>query len=430
MSIRNVAKLTDVRASRGRSSRSTDAAGEVPPAPRTTTVVYLIALTLIAALSITSYVLTNHIVDRQQGTALLINTAERQRTLSQRITRVAEEVADGTLEPSAGRAELLALADRMEQAQHQLLDGDVTLGMPPARSRSLRTIYFDSPLRLAQQVNVFLAETRAFAKNPAVTLADPDLRAMIAGARAPLPEGLNTAVSQYQAESEHDIRRLDHMMTTSTATMLVVLVLEALLIYRPLFHRLTGAISMLVKTSTTDFLTGSLNRRAFLALAERELARSARLQQPTCLLMADIDRFKVINDTYGHAAGDLVIKHFAGVVQSYLRLEDSVGRIGGEEFGILLPSTNLQGAMLAAERIRERFANTTAAVTPHAQRILATVSLGVVCVTGGSATDLLSQADQLLYRAKEAGRNRVESGMGASVTDLGIDGAAAPDLAH
>ena len=385
-----------------------------PDAPRTTTIIYLAALCIIATISITSHFLTNRIVAQQESTALLVNTAGRQRMLSQRITRIAEEVADGTLDATTGGSALNTLADRMETAQHQLAYGDIPHGMPAATSPRLRAIYFESPLRLENQVNVFLAHTRAFAAKPAVSLSDPDLRAMVAAASIPLLNALDTAVSEYQAESEHDVRHLRHVMSTLTGIMLVVLVLEALLIYRPLFNRLTGAISLLIKASTTDFLTGAMNRRAFLGCVERELSRTDRMHQPVCLLMADIDHFKQINDTYGHPTGDLVIKHFAAIAQTTLRNGDALGRIGGEEFAILMPGTTLAGAQRAAERLRERFGTVTAAVTPHAQRVLATVSMGVVCTSGGTVSQMLAEADALLYRAKQGGRNRVEASLSAT----------------
>lgn len=401
-----------------RRRRDTSAGGETPEVPRSITIIYLVALCLIAGISITSHFLTNRIVAKQESTALLVNTAGRQRMLSQRITRIAEEIADGSIDPRAGRSALGLLADRMETAQHQLTFGDIAHGMPPATSPRLRAIYYEPPLRLESQVNSFLAHTRAFIAKPNATLGDPDLRAMVAAANEPLLNGLDTAVSEYQAASEHDVRHLRHVISTLTGIMLIVLVLEALLIYRPLFNRLTGAISLLIKASTTDFLTGVLNRRAFVSGAERELTGARRKKQSLCLLMADIDHFKQVNDTYGHPAGDLVIKHFAAVCEANLRTGDSVGRMGGEEFAILMPGASLPGAQLAAERIRERFSRTTAAVTPHGQRVLATVSIGVVCATDGTVSHLLAEADALLYRAKQGGRNRVETGHSAAAAEM------------
>ena len=403
-----------------RRQRDKTLARGTPEATRSTTVIYLVALCIIAAISLTSHFLTNRVVSKQENTALLVNTAGRQRMLSQRITRIAEEVADGSTDPATGRNALRMLADRMDMAQHQLAYGDVAHGFLPATSPRLRAIYFGPPLRLENQVNTFLAHTRAFAAKPTVTLADPDLRAMVTAASAPLLNGLDTAVSEYQAESEHDVRHLGHVMTTLTGIMLIVLVLEALLIYRPLFNRLSSAIAMLVKASTTDFLTGAMNRRAFLSSMERELAQSDRMQQPLCLMMADIDHFKKINDTYGHATGDLVIKHFVAIADANLRAGDSLGRLGGEEFGILMPATSLAGAQQAAERIRERFGAITAAVTPQSQRVLATISIGIIGSTGGTASDLLAEADALLYRAKQGGRDRVEVGNSEPVREMHV----------
>ena len=397
--------------------------GGTPEAPRSTTMIYLVALCLIAGVSITSHVLTNRIVAKQESTALLVNTAGRQRMLLQRITRIAEEIADGSLDTTAGREALRMQADRMDLAQRQLVYGDITHGIPAVPSPRLQAIYFAPPLRLQDQVNTFLAHARAFAAKPTVTLADPDLRAMVHASGGPLLNGLDTPVSEYQAESEHDVRHLRHVMGTLTGIMLIVLVLEALLIYRPLFNRLTSVISMLAKSSAQDFLTGAMNRRAFLAVVEAELARASRIQQPICLLLADIDHLKQINDTYGHATGDLVIKHFAAIAEANLRTGDSLGRLGGEEFAILMPGTSLAGAQGAAERMRDRFGGITAAVTPHAQRVLATVSVGVTCTGGGTVSQLLGEADALLRRAKQNGRNCVEAGQSAAASGMPVAGA-------
>lgn len=388
-------------------------------APWSTTVTYLIALLIIATISLSAEFVTQKIIARQEITALMVNTAGRQRMLSQRITRIADEVADGSRDRTAGRAEILVLAGRMEAAQRQLVDGDISHGMLPATSPGLRAIYFGAPIHLEQQVKTFLAHARSFAAQPTPGMGDPDLMALRQAVTAPLLNGLDAAVSEYQAASEQDVHHLRNVMSTLTCLMLTVLLLEALLIYRPLFNRLTGTISLLLKASTTDFLTGAMNRRAFLTAAERATFKARQLHQPLCLLMADIDHFKCINDTYGHPTGDKVIRHFALCVEGSLRKTDCVGRVGGEEFAILLPGTTLHGGMLVAERIRERFASTTAAMTQSEQPVSATVSIGMVCVSAGTLEDMFLQADQLLYKAKNSGRNRVEASRGdlSSVPD-------------
>ncbi|SEC27726.1 diguanylate cyclase [Terriglobus roseus] len=380
-----------------------------PVAPKAATVTYLVALLVIASISLTSHVLTNRIIARQASTALLVNTAGRQRMLSQRITRIAEQSADGTAEHRAAATEIRTLAGRMELAQHQLIYGDTTAGLPPSNSGRLHELYFGPEVHLEQQVTDFVSDSRAFADESSPTLSDEHLQAMVVAATAPLLNGLDAAVAEYQAASEHDIRRLKHMMNTLTGTMLIVLVLEALLIYRPLFKRLTQAISLLMAASTTDFLTGILNRRAFLASSERELANAGRTQMTCCLLMIDLDRFKTINDTYGHPAGDLVLQNFAAVARRSMRSGDILGRLGGEEFALLLPATDLAGGMQAAEKLRVAFAETR--VTVGVQTIAATISTGMLCITRGSLADNIAQADALLYKAKNSGRNRVESAL-------------------
>jgi len=382
-------------------------AGVTPSAPWATTITYMVALLVIASISVTSHLLTNRIVARQSTTALLVNTAGRQRMLSQRITRLAQQSADGTLAPTAAAAQILALTARMETAQHQLIDGDTAIGLKGSDAPQIHDLYFGSKVHLQQQVLDFLAHARAFAAQPSPNLSDPHLHAMVTAADTSLLDGLDAAVALYQSASEHDIRHLEHLMNTLTALMLLVLILEALLIYRPLFNRLTSAISLLLKVSTTDFMTGLLNRRAFLAAAERELAMSSRSHVPCCLLLIDLDSFKNVNDTYGHPAGDLVLQNFAAVAHKSRRDGDLVGRMGGEEFALILPATDLDGGIQVAERLRVAFAESR--VTSNGRTIAATISTGMLCTTGGSLTECIAHADRLLYQAKHSGRNRVEA---------------------
>lgn len=156
-----------------------------------------------------------------------------------------------------------------------------------------------------------------------------------------------------------------------------------------------------------DALTGCANRRHFLAELEGELKRAARFDLPGALAVLDIDRFKAVNDQHGHAAGDAVLRHFAHTVAGCLRSSDLLGRIGGEEFAVLLPQTDLAGARELAERIRRTVEESP--VTDETQRPRCTVSIGVAqwAGTGESVENLLARADGALYAAKRNGRNRV-----------------------
>ena len=156
-----------------------------------------------------------------------------------------------------------------------------------------------------------------------------------------------------------------------------------------------------------DSLTGCVNRRQFLDSLEGELKQSRRFGYPCALAVLDIDHFKSVNDQYGHAAGDAVLKNFADSVGHCLRSSDLFGRLGGEEFGLLMPDTSLAGALGLAERIRDVVAQAVAEVGTH--RISCTVSIGVASWRGGgeAAEALMARADEAMYEAKRSGRNRV-----------------------
>ena len=159
---------------------------------------------------------------------------------------------------------------------------------------------------------------------------------------------------------------------------------------------------------TTDGLTQVHNKRYLLDVAERELRRAARTGKPMSLLMIDIDRFKLINDTYGHLAGDEVLIEFSRRLVATLRGDEVLARYGGEEFCLLLPDTALADAIKAGERVRAVVAQSDF-MTEHAQ-VSVTVSVGVTCVEPPmaiSALELIEQADKQLYVAKRGGRNRV-----------------------
>ncbi|HYH19539.1 MAG TPA: diguanylate cyclase [Azospirillum sp.] len=161
--------------------------------------------------------------------------------------------------------------------------------------------------------------------------------------------------------------------------------------------------------ATTDPLTGLANRREFLAAAGHELARVRRYDRPATVMMFDIDHFKRINDTHGHAAGDEALRHVAAVCRERLRETDVVGRLGGEEFGVLLPETDVPAACEVAERLRAALAGAEIP-RPDGGVLRLTASIGIAaCIAGDASIEqALSRADDALYHAKRNGRNRVE----------------------
>ena len=162
------------------------------------------------------------------------------------------------------------------------------------------------------------------------------------------------------------------------------------------------------RLATTDHLTGLANRRHFLAQVERELERFKRYADPAALLMLDLDHFKQVNDAYGHAIGDAVLKHFADLAGQALRKIDLLGRLGGEEFAALLPGTTMAGAYPLAERLRCIVMESPAATDAGPVGFSVSVGVALFAPDDHDAGAILIRADRALYRAKHRGRNRVE----------------------
>lgn len=160
------------------------------------------------------------------------------------------------------------------------------------------------------------------------------------------------------------------------------------------------------RIGTIDPLTGAYNRRAFMKHADKELARAQRNGAPLTLLLLDLDRFKRVNDTFGHLAGDALLRLFSETVTARLRRTDLFGRYGGEEFCLLLPDTDRSGAAVLAEALRRDVAARPLPFQGH--EIAASVSIGIAACRSGEDLDAaLAAADLALYRAKRNGRNQV-----------------------
>lgn len=212
-----------------------------------------------------------------------------------------------------------------------------------------------------------------------------------------------------------DIRELRQRLRTSLylvlglAGLTLGLLLTLIFVFfRQLVRRLRSAREQLQVLATTDPLTGLPNRGHLLARLEEEHARAQREHKPLCLVMADVDHFKRVNDLCGHQAGDQVLRGVAEALQRTLRTYDILGRYGGEEFLALFPGTTLEVGALAAERLRASVTSQVHCTLPEGIREPMTLSLGVALLLPGESVDsLLARADQALYCAKAAGRNQV-----------------------
>lgn len=196
------------------------------------------------------------------------------------------------------------------------------------------------------------------------------------------------------------------------ATMVLLTWLIIRLVFK-LYKRLSKAEQKLKELLNTDALTGLSNRRSVVGGLYKEVERARRYKRPFCCIMIDIDHFKKINDTYGHQAGDEVLRVIGKIMKSIFRNSDLTGRYGGEEFIVLLPETDIEGAMAAAEKIRAEVENAEIVIAEK-EVIRMTSSFGVSCLCEDDdmplekkAADLVGRADKALYKAKSEGRNRV-----------------------
>ena len=209
-----------------------------------------------------------------------------------------------------------------------------------------------------------------------------------------LAEGLNAGADAFVAKPWHNLELSAHLNAGQR-----IIDLEQALI---------RAQEKLREQATHDALTGVWNRGGIMHLLNRELLYAHRQKTPISILMGDIDHFKLVNDTHGHLAGDVVLREAARRMREAARGYDTVGRYGGEEFLTILPYCDEAGALIVAERMREAAA--AAPVEYHGTMIPIALSLGVATSPAGQAADstaFIAAADAALYRAKEGGRNRV-----------------------
>jgi diguanylate cyclase (GGDEF)-like protein len=177
---------------------------------------------------------------------------------------------------------------------------------------------------------------------------------------------------------------------------------------RDLAEQLQSANTLLSAEARHDALTGALSRRYFLDLLRHEIERARANNEPLCMAIADLDHFKQINDRFGHAAGDRALEHFVETCRTELRGADAIGRLGGEEFGLLLPATDLAGGREVVERLRLRLKAVPSPKLPPSVGL--SVSIGITELSPDDLPErIMSRADTALYAAKTGGRDRTEA---------------------
>ena len=376
---------------------------------RSLTVAYTLALGIIATMSLASHWTLNTVLKAHEGAASVINVSGRQRMLSQRISSLAAQYALGN--PDA-QNDLVTAIDQFETAHQKLLDGDDALKLPVPTSIALRNIYLTGSPSLNEAVGAYVADARAIASmKPDDLKSNIVLTRLFVAARSPLLAKLNEVVKVHQQTSERQLQILERIQIGSLIVVLVTLLAEAFGIFRPMVNRIGRYTRELIWMAATDSLTGALNRRSFTERCLVELGRARRYERATSILMIDIDRFKSVNDTHGHSGGDAVLKALVACLQERIRPSDILGRLGGEEFAIILAETEQSAAEAVAERIRCDVAALDVAL--ETGMVSFTISVGIAQFAQQSTAlrPTMDRADRALYQAKADGRNRVVVGL-------------------
>ena len=374
---------------------------------------YITAFALIAVVSIAVHFITSSITQIQQTSIRNSFKVNQERTLVEQISSSAkkhyslgEELDLDIMTQAIGQIE------RNHEELHQSLQ-EASLLNP--KSQTLTQIYYEHPFFLDRNLKEYIEQAKVYASYEAADQSEERTEAhdfLQRKAQSLLQPILNKALADYQNEVIQKIAFYHSVQLYGLLVVLVVLLFEAAFIFHPLASRTRTYHNMLLKQALEDPLTGLSNRRAFMSRSNAAMKRAYRDNEPLIVALTDLDKFKSVNDTYGHDVGDAVLKHFSATMKKSLRGGDIIGRIGGEEFAVVLPKTNYETGKEALERLCHDVENTPCPYVSEEgtdELLKYTVSIGFTNISFNkdmSIDELLKKADEALYEAKETGRNR------------------------
>jgi len=377
------------------------------------TVAYVFAFVLIALFTLAGHGTTYYIMKKQTESTEVTYHISRLRGLVQRIPYHVNNYQAHATEVDQM---LLQQAIKEVQSSHSFLTERI--GLEHTISKRLSEIYFRSRFDLNANMLAFIDKV-SLCGEEGYEFGDPDKicgavsTTIHAGLLNALTSGFDVALEGYREETIRKIDEYHRLQVMGTIIIIVVLLLEAVLIFRPLIYKIKMYHRLLLKQALEDPLTKLRNRRAFTQSATGELKRAGRDNTPVAVVLMDLDKFKLVNDTYGHDVGDTVLKHFSKMLRKHLRSGDIIGRIGGEEFAVVLTrSTDGEKAFKILDRMRSIVADTPCGYQDKNGEhctLHYSVSIGVVSLIPKDETieSLLMRADEMLYKAKDTGRNKV-----------------------
>lgn len=360
--------------------------------------VYVVILAGVTFFCAATHFVSKSIVRQQADNAEVVNISGKQRMLSQRIALLATIALRQQSE--AIWWEFEATVDEFELANDHLAHLDQ---LP----ETVKQVYFSGPYHLDRKVREFIDIARAALATRTPAAVDR-LRVASLGARGKEPDllhSLDAAVSAFEAEHDSEISSLKEAAKWTFALLLGLIAVEACLIVLPIFRQNKRLRRLLEYSVMTEPLTGALSRYGFEITAQRFVLS----RKPCAVLMLDVDGFKKINDQFGHETGDRCLKEIVTRCKRELRAEDIIGRIGGDEFVIMLFDIDDEMAQRVAERTRASISEIRAENDMSTGGNI-TVSIGLVSLPGSTdeeLTSVLKVADEAVYDAKRSGRNRV-----------------------
>lgn len=276
----------------------------------------------------------------------------------------------------------------------------------------LHTSFFSPPYDLHRQIEEFVQMADRFGTldKEKIEQKSEALSYIKNEANGFLVTSIDNILLQYQAKELENARKHSAWQFWNVIIILFVLMLEAIFIFKPMVEATKNYQETLKRLAFEDALTGLNNRRAFIKRATALIRFLGRENKAVAVVLMDLDHFKQVNDTYGHKAGDLVLQHFSGLLTKSVRPSDVVGRVGGEEFSIVLANVRSEIAFKIIERLRRKVESTPCLIDEkHDQYLSYTASFGIIVVTspGMDIEELMNMADKNLYKAKKNGRNTI-----------------------
>jgi len=373
--------------------------------------IYLTSLAFIGLLVASAMVVIDHITAEESLMVEVNDIGGRQRMLSERVVHLLLEYA-AEKNPDI-RNKTVKLIERsltaFNETHKHLIRGNLPSGEHVRFADNIDQLFFGAPDYLDEKARLFIYNTREVLANgwSDELIGSFYLKELRRASKEHLHAQLEKLAMLFTNNSKDRIMQLRITVAFLLSGIILVVIGIGAFVFKPLFRRIVAQEEELQELAYFDSLTNCQNRRSFLKNAEIEFARCRRNDLSFSVLFLDIDYLKKINDTFGHAMGDTAICAIADICQNNLRDIDILGRIGGDEFGILLPECNLDNARQSAERLQQGMSEHS--IPGIKGKIKLSFSIGAATLIGSdkNAFETINRADQNLYTAKRTGRNLI-----------------------